>query len=76
MEPHKVMVNDLRSQEKELTDDINNLNKKVGWLPLAVWRTSSSYNSSPNSLRNSLMMPRHNYVTSYGLYSDAPSRNF
>lgn len=29
MEPHKAMVNDLKSQEKELTDDINSLNKKV-----------------------------------------------
>lgn len=30
MEPHKTMVNDLKNQEKELTEDINNLNKKVG----------------------------------------------
>lgn len=29
MEPHKTMVNDLKSQEKELADDINSLNKKV-----------------------------------------------
>jgi hypothetical protein len=29
MEPHKLMIGDLKSQEKELTDDINNLSKKV-----------------------------------------------
>ncbi|KAF9447036.1 Prefoldin [Macrolepiota fuliginosa MF-IS2] len=32
MEPHKTMVNDLKSQEKELTDDINSLNKKAKFL--------------------------------------------
>ncbi|EKM84220.1 hypothetical protein AGABI1DRAFT_110782 [Agaricus bisporus var. burnettii JB137-S8] len=32
MEPHKAMVNDLKSQEKELTDDINSLNKKAKFL--------------------------------------------
>lgn len=29
MEPHKTMVSDLKNQEKELSDDINNLTKKV-----------------------------------------------
>ncbi|KAF5352494.1 hypothetical protein D9756_006078 [Leucocoprinus leucothites] len=32
MEPHKTMIGDLKSQEKELTDDINNLNKKAKFL--------------------------------------------
>lgn len=29
MEPRKTMIGDLKSQEKELTDDINSLSKKV-----------------------------------------------
>lgn len=29
MEPHQTMMGDLKNQEKELTDDINSLNKKV-----------------------------------------------
>ncbi|KAJ3563573.1 hypothetical protein NP233_g8857 [Leucocoprinus birnbaumii] len=32
MEPHKAMIGDLKGQEKELTDDINNLNKKAKFL--------------------------------------------
>ena len=30
MVPRKTMEQELKAQEKELTDDINNLNKKVG----------------------------------------------
>ena len=29
--PRVTMEKELKSQEKELTDDINNLNKKVRW---------------------------------------------
>ncbi|KAL9716591.1 hypothetical protein Ac2012v2_001039 [Leucoagaricus gongylophorus] len=32
MEPHQAMMGDLKNQEKELTDDINSLNKKAKFL--------------------------------------------
>lgn len=36
MVPRPIMEKDLKKQEKELTDDINNLNKKVSWARILV----------------------------------------
>jgi hypothetical protein len=65
MVPQKAMEQELKSQEKELTDDINGLNKKV----------ASAFYADPNRLkctpslsqsfsRSSSMMPKLSYVTS------------
>ena len=37
MVPRLTMKQELKNQEKELTDDINNLNKKVGAVVLGVF---------------------------------------
>jgi hypothetical protein len=66
MVPQKAMEQELKGQEKELTDDINNLNKKV---------TSSISGSvylltlvSQNISKSSSTMPRGSCVTSYVFY--------
>lgn len=63
MVPQKTMEQELKGQEKELTDDINNLNKKVS---SGVLRRTSAKNTlflSRSFWRSSSTMLKPSYVT-------------
>jgi len=63
------MEEQLRQQEKELADDVNNLNKKVDHICFLHERgcnhRSVLFDCSQNSLRNSLTMLKLNFAISY-----------
>lgn len=65
MVPRPAMEKDLKGQEKELTDDINNLNKKVSPKGVSYSIRLSRNVCSPNIWRNNLMMLKINYAISY-----------
>ena len=65
MVPQKSMEQELKSQEKELTEEINSLGKKVGLaMCLRVISLLMPRTRSQNTWKSSLMMPRLNSGTS------------
>ena len=68
--PRPVMDSDLKANEKELTDDINNLTKKVCNFSVYISTIQLTFTNAchrANTWRSSLMMPKHNCVTLYVL---------
>lgn len=62
MVPRKALEDELKQQEKELTDDINNLNKKVRSSRRLGGATITAHNSR-NILRSSSQMHSLNCET-------------
>jgi hypothetical protein len=62
MVPRKTMEGELKTQEKELSDDINSLNKKVSTLP-KYYQCLLIHLVRQSSWRNNLTMRRGSYGT-------------
>jgi hypothetical protein len=62
MVPRKTMEAELKAQEKELSDDINNLNKKASRTPSIVFHSLLIFAVSQNSWRSNSAMHRTSYA--------------
>ena len=62
MVPRPEMERDLKAQEKEIVDDINSLNKKVG-IRLRLWLLAKQA-TSQSTWRSNSMKPRDNFEIS------------